>query len=135
MKDRKASGNGEVRADSKGVEFASRRTVVKGLASAVPVVMTLGNGAALAQSSGDCAADTLSATGALDSRGAGILAKGASDLDPYGSDPISFDSPNAIEPTGVMAKGKPDKWFIDSTESLSATAAEPVAVSAGCSFA
>lgn len=41
----------QVPATDTGKEFAARRTVVKGLASAVPVVMTLGCGKALAQTS------------------------------------------------------------------------------------
>jgi hypothetical protein len=41
-----------------GESFAARRTIVKGMASAVPVVMTMGCGKALAQSSLSCVVTT-----------------------------------------------------------------------------
>ena len=41
--------------ENTGKEFAARRTIVKGIASALPVVMTIGCGKAVAQSSGGLA--------------------------------------------------------------------------------
>jgi hypothetical protein len=95
--------------ESKGLKFASRRTVVKGMASAVPVVMTLGNGAALAQSSGDCAPDHLTAAATCDPaiQGDGLFSKGTP-VGNYGCDYNSLDSTSAINSGGgLYAKGSP----------------------------
>ena len=51
MADDSKQKDGESQAPDVGREFAARRTIVKGMASAVPVVMTIGCGQAMAAAS------------------------------------------------------------------------------------
>ena len=51
MKDDSDQEGGRNLPSDSGVEFAARRTIVKGMASVVPVVMTIGCGQAMAQGS------------------------------------------------------------------------------------
>jgi hypothetical protein len=54
MKDKSKQPDSLTPAPDTGREFAARRTIIKGIASSVPVVMTIGSGHAMAQTSASC---------------------------------------------------------------------------------
>ena len=108
MKDREneISSSGQKSDRDAGLEFASRRTVVKGLASTVPVILTLSH-ASQAHASLDCAQREGIDVGNLDSAGAfdsssNVAGKGSLFSDQ--EDPYSLDGINSSY-SNVSGKG------------------------------